>query len=71
MKEVTKYQLKIIEALKLGARLQSNEGKDYKTWLIYPNGDELIVRRDSAEKVCEIYDRQLIFGEHLGIRWKY
>ncbi len=42
MKEVTKYQLKIIEALKLGARLQSNEGKDYKTWLIYPNGDKLM-----------------------------
>jgi len=50
---------------------QSNEGKDYKTWLIYPNGDKLTVRRDSAEKVCEIYDRQLIFGEHLGIRWRY
>lgn len=72
MKEtLTKYQLKIVEELKLGARLQSSEGKNYKTWLVYPNGDKSIIRRDSSEKICELYERNLIFGEHLGIRWRF
>jgi hypothetical protein len=64
------YQLMILEALQIGARLQSTEGKNYKCWLVYPNGERKNVRRDSAEKVCEFNSDYLVFGEREGIRWK-
>ena len=66
---MSKYQLKIIEALKGGAKLQCTEGSSYKTWLIYPNGVKEVIRRDSANKVCESYFGSLVFGESTGIRW--
>lgn len=67
---MTKYQLMIFEALKIGARLQSTEGENYRCWLIYPNGTRKNIRRDSAEKVCDENEQHLIFGEHEGIRWQ-
>lgn len=66
---MTAYQEKIKQALISGALLQCTEGKNYKTWLIYPNGKKEIVRRDSAEKVCESCFGSLVFGEISGIRW--
>ena len=66
---MTAYQEKIKQALMNGALLQCTEGKNYKTWLVYPNGTIEIVRRDSAEKVCESCFGSLVFGEPNGIRW--
>lgn len=63
------YQNKIVEALKNGAKLRT-EGDNYKTWLIYPNGEKKVVRRDSANKVCIDFENKLIFGEMGGIRWR-
>lgn len=60
----------ILEALQIGARLKSTEGKNYKCWLIYPNGERKNVRRDSAEAVCRDNEDYLIFGELEGIRWR-
>ena len=65
-----KYQTKIVEALKKGAKLQCTEGKNYKTWLIYADGKKQKVRRDSANKVCIDFESKLVFGEWSGIRWK-
>jgi hypothetical protein len=67
---VSKYQNKIVEALKSGARLQSSEGKNYKCWLVYSDGKEETVRRDSANKVCLEYESKLKFGELEGVKWK-
>jgi hypothetical protein len=66
---MTAYQEKLKQALISGALLQCTEGKNYKTWLVYPNGKTETVRRDSAEKVCETYFNSLVFGETNGIRW--
>ena len=67
---MSKYQTKIVEALKKGAKLQCTEGKNYKTWLIYADGKKQKVRRDSANKVCIDFESKLVFGEWSGIRWK-
>lgn len=67
---MSKYQTKIVEALKNGAKLQCTEGENYKTWLVYPNGEKENVRRDSANKVCLDYESKLVFGEWSGIRWR-
>ena len=67
---MTDYQLMILEALQIGAKLQSTEGENYRCWLIYPNGERKNVRRDSAEKVCNENGRYLVFGEQEGIRWR-
>jgi len=67
---MTTYQISIANALKLGSKLQSSEGVNYKTWLTHPNGDIQNIRRDSAEVVCEKKKEYLIFGEVSGIRWK-
>ena len=66
----SKYQTKIVEALKNGAKLQSTEGANYKAWLVYPNGKKENVRRDSANKVCSDFESKLVFGEWSGIRWR-
>lgn len=66
---MTAYQEKIKQALISGALLQCTEGENYKTWLVYQNGKIETVRRDSAEKVCEMYFNSLVFGETNGIRW--
>lgn len=66
---MSKYQTKIIEALKKGAKLQSTEGANYKAWLVYPDGQKEYVRRDSANKVCSDFESELIFGELSGIRY--
>jgi hypothetical protein len=66
---MTKYQTKIVEALKKGAKLQCTEGANYKTWLVYPNGEKENVRSDSANKVCSYFESELVFGEWSGIRW--
>jgi hypothetical protein len=67
---MSKYQTKIVEALKNGAKLQCTEGLNYKTWLVYPNGDKETIRRDSANKVCSKFEHKLIFGEWSGIAWR-
>lgn len=67
---MSKYQTKIVEALKNGAKLQCTEGTNYKTWLIYPNGNKENIRRDSANKVCSNFESKLVFGELSGIRWR-
>jgi len=64
------YQLQILEALQIGAKLRCTEGEKFKTWLVYPNGERKTVRRDSAIKVCADNDEFLVFGEHGGIRWR-
>lgn len=69
-KTMSKYQVKIVEALKKGAKLQCTEGKKYKTWLAHPDGSKESVRRDSANKVCSDFESKLVFGEWSGIRWK-
>ncbi len=68
MKKLTKYQESILLDMECGAKLQSSEGSNYKTWLVYPNGNKLNIRKDSAEKFCEIMEEDLVFGEHDGIR---
>lgn len=67
---MSKYQNKIVDALRNGARLQCNEGANYKTWLVYSNGRKEIIRRDSANKVCSDFESNLIFGEMMGVRWR-
>ncbi len=67
---MTDYQKKIEEALKIGAILKSTEGSNYKCWLIYPTGERKNIRRDSAEKVCEIDEDYLVFSGSDGIRWR-
>lgn len=67
---MSKYQAKIVDALKTGAKLQCTEGVNYRTWLIYPDGKKEIVRRDSANKVCSAFENNLVFGELNGIRWR-
>ena len=67
--KVSKYQNKIIEALKNGAKLQSSEGANYKCWLVYSDGSKETVRCDSANKVCIKYESKLKFGEFDGIKW--
>jgi hypothetical protein len=64
---MTKYQDQILKDLKNGAKLQCTEGSDYKAWLVYPDGTERKVRRDSAEKVCNENESLLIFGRPDGI----
>lgn len=64
---MTKYQEQILKDLENGAKLQCTEGSNYKAWLVYPDGTERKVRRDSAEKVCYENDSLLIFGLHDGI----
>lgn len=69
---MTNYQSQIYKDLKEGAILQSSEGENYKTWLIYLNGVEKRIRRDSAEKVCEEKESSLIFGHKKGIvHWRF
>lgn len=65
---MTDYQNMIFEALQSGAKLKSTEGKNYKCWLVYPNGEKKTIRRDSAEKVCTENSSRLVFGEAQGIR---
>jgi hypothetical protein len=67
---MSKYQTKIVEALKSGAKLQHTEGKNYKVWLVFPDGSTEKVRRDSAERICSEYMGKLVFGERSGIRWR-
>jgi hypothetical protein len=67
---MSKYQDKIIDSLKKGAKLQCGEGENYKTWLVYPDGKTENVRRDSANKICIDYENKLIFGEIAGISWR-
>lgn len=67
---MSKYQTKIVEALKKGAKLQCTEGVNYKVWLVYPNGNKENVRRNSANKVCLDFEDKLVFGEMSGIRWR-
>ena len=64
---MTKYQDQILKDLKNGAKLQCTEGSDYKAWLVYPDGTERKVRRNSAEKVCNENEGILIFGRPDGI----
>lgn len=67
---MSKYQQQIVEALKQGARLNCSEGRNYKTWLAYPDGRKVSVRRDSANKVCTDFESKLIFGKPEGISWR-
>jgi hypothetical protein len=67
---MSKYQIKIVEALKSGAKLQCTEGANYKAFLVYPDGTKENVRRDSANKVCSDFEGKLAFGEWSGIRWR-
>ena len=60
-------QDQILKDLKNGAKLQCTEGSDYKAWLVYPDGTERKVRRNSAEKVCNENESLLIFGRPDGI----
>lgn len=64
---MTKYQDQILKDLENGAKLQCTEGSNYKAWLVYQNGTERKVRRDSAEKVCAENESLLIFGRPDGI----
>lgn len=67
---MSNYQNKILNALKNGAKLQCTEGKNYKTWLIHPNGEKENIRRDSANKICSNYENNLTFGDWDGIKWR-
>jgi hypothetical protein len=67
---MSRYQQRIVNALKVGARLQCTEGRNYRAWLVYTDGTIEKIRRDSANRVCMDYDKNLIFGEWGGIRWR-
>lgn len=64
---MTKYQTQILKDLENGAKLRCTEGNNYKVWLVYPDGAERKVRRDSAERVCVENESLLIFGRPDGI----
>jgi len=63
----TKYQQWIINEMKNGAVIKCTEGKDYKVWLSYANGDEIIIRRNSANIITSIEDceRYFSFGNEI------
>ncbi len=67
---MTTYQNIIVDALKSGAKLCCTEGENYKCWLVHPDGRHQNIRRDSAEIICQKYDKFLIFGNNNGILWK-
>lgn len=68
--DMSRYQDMIVTALQDGARLCSTEGRNYKCWLVYPDGKHQNIRRKSAEIVCEKHSKSLVFGENRGIRWR-
>lgn len=64
---MTKYQNQILKDMKDGAKLRCTEGTNYKTWLLYPDGEKRTIKRDAAEKVCTENAELLLFGRHDGI----
>lgn len=47
--KLTDYQRKILTEMRdRGAVIQTTEGKDYKVWLYYPNGETKGIRKDTA-----------------------
>lgn len=66
---MTNYQKQILKDIQQGALLQCSEGINYKAWLKYQDGSIRNVRRDSACRVCDVYQDKLIFGNLEGIKW--
>lgn len=49
MTKLTDYQTKVVNTLKRDrAKIQTSEGRDYKVWVVYPNGNRITIRRDTA-----------------------
>ena len=69
MKRFTEYQQWIIDEMKKGAVMKCTEGKNYKVWLSYVNGDEKIIRRNSANIITSIedYTKYFSFGDEIGM----
>jgi hypothetical protein len=60
----------IVDKMKSGAKLQSSEGKYYKTWLVFPDGSTEKISKKIANQIAIKYADELIFGEHEGIRFR-
>jgi hypothetical protein len=60
----------IVDKMKNGAKLQSSEGKYYKTWLVFPDGSTEKISKKIANQIAIKYVDELIFGEHEGIRFR-
>jgi hypothetical protein len=70
-KSLSPYQKEIVLCMNKGAKLQSSEGKHYKTWLVFNSGKRTPIRRNSAESICNKGgDEYFVFGEPGGIRLK-
>jgi len=65
---ITKVQQTILLEMEMGAKLQSTEGTNYKTWLEFPDGSIRPIPTKTAEKFCDTFEEDLVFGESEGIR---
>lgn len=63
------YKEKIICDMKNGAILKCTEGKKYKAWLEYANGEKKTIRRDTASKISVEFMEKLDFTNY-GIKFK-
>lgn len=69
-KKLSDYQKQIINHLKNGAILQSNEGVNYKTWLKFPDGSIKNIRRNSVELITGEDSYQFLSFGNEGIKLK-
>lgn len=60
----------IVDKMKSGAKLQCSEGKYYKTWLVFPDGQTEKTSKTIANKIAIRYNDELVFGEQEGIRFR-
>ncbi|WP_079242633.1 hypothetical protein [Chryseobacterium indologenes] len=67
---LTKYQKSIVDQMIDGAVLKCNEGKNYKAWLKFPNGDTKPVRVNSAEIITNESSYQFLKFGNEGISIK-
>lgn len=65
----TAAQETIYNHLANGAKLQCTEGANYKTWIEYPHGKQINIRRDVAERFCEKFNHCLEYNNN-GIKLK-
>lgn len=72
-KKLSKAQKIIIDEMINGAFLDCSEGKNYKAWLIYPDGRKKIINRISAERITSEFSYKYLILKENGwtINWKY
>jgi hypothetical protein len=67
--KLTSYQKFIFNSIRYGSKLVSSEGENYKCCLDI-HGNKKMIRRNSAEIVCDKMKEYLIFGDNEGIIFK-